>query len=94
VRVRSGDGSLVYAPYGSPASGMAVYNTSTKNMSTINARTDYGPVEAVNSNGSELILETSFTSGVRGGDDALAFCLVVLRERKRKFEDLVGNEDT
>jgi hypothetical protein len=62
--VRSGDGTHVYAANDAGyKTGMEVYNTNTKSLSTINSGTGYGSVVAVNRDGSELILETGFNSG-------------------------------
>lgn len=55
--VRSGDGTVVYAPNGAGyKTGMEVYKTATKTLSTINSGTSYPPVVAVNRDGSELVL--------------------------------------
>jgi IPT/TIG domain len=65
VPVRSGDGTLVYAS-GSPAvpsSGMSIYNVSSKTLSSINSGTGYGPVIAVNQDGSRLVLDTGNATG-------------------------------
>lgn len=64
VPVRSGDGTLVYAPYGSPASGMALYNVRSQTLSTINSGITYNPVVAVNHDGSELVLGTFSSMGL------------------------------
>ena len=61
--VRSGDGTLAYAPYVSPyKTGMAVYNTTTQTLTTINSGTSYPPVVAVNGNGSQLVLGSTSLS--------------------------------
>jgi IPT/TIG domain len=62
--VRSGDGTHVYAANDAGyKTGMEVYNTNTKSLSTINSGTAYSSVVAVNQDGSELILEAGFNSG-------------------------------
>ena len=59
VPVRSGDGTHIYASNDpSYKTGMEVYSTNTKSLSTINSGTSYPPVVAVNLDGSELVLGT------------------------------------
>ncbi|MGB2592336.1 MAG: IPT/TIG domain-containing protein [Candidatus Acidiferrum sp.] len=66
IPVRSGDGTLVYAANATYAPGMEVYSASSQTLSTINSGTGYGPVVAVNQDGSRLVLDTGNATG--GGD--------------------------
>jgi len=61
IPVRSGDGTRVYAPGSATesASGMSVYNVSSKTLTTLNSGTTYNPIVAVNHDGSELVLGNS-----------------------------------
>lgn len=66
IPVRSGDGKLVYASYITPyKSGVALYTTATKTLSTINPSTAYQPIVAVNQDGSRLLLRI-FTNSLIG----------------------------
>jgi hypothetical protein len=63
IPVRSGDGTHVYAANGTYAQGMEVYSTAAQALSTINSGTGYGPVIAVNQDGSRLVLDTGNATG-------------------------------
>ena len=71
VPVRSGDGTVVYAPGAAAylSTGVSVYKVSSKTFSTINSGTTL-PIVAVNQDGSRLILDTGFAPG--GGADSIA----------------------
>jgi len=58
VPVRSGDGSHVYASNNTYGTGMEVYVTNSQSLSTIGSGTGYGPVVAVNGDGSKLVLSS------------------------------------
>lgn len=61
--VRSLDGTLVYATENEYGSGVDVYSAISKSLTKIGSGTSYGTVEAVNGNGSRLVLATAAGAG-------------------------------
>jgi hypothetical protein len=54
--VRSGDGTLVYAPENEYGSGIEVYNVASQSLSLLGSGTNYPAIMAVNHNGSEIVM--------------------------------------
>ena len=61
VPVRSGDGTRVYSSNDTYATGVEMYDVSSRTVITLGQGTNYPPVAAVNHNGSKLVLGTGST---------------------------------
>jgi hypothetical protein len=87
--VRSGDGTHVYAANEINATGIAVYSVGSQSLTTIGSGTTYIAVEAVNADGSKLVLSTSSIGALALYDSSLSL-LGTVPGAVEPFEPLSG----